>query len=164
MKRKRTALFVGVLSVLAVAAALAFPFFGYTTNCGGNSAALSRVQEYALVASMTASDNLEHTFRVNAVTPDLRKQLAELAHCRWIPNARFLVATAPLYTNESRSRRVIIVCDTPYRNVPRRWMGSAPPAHAAGFSDGSAALISPAEFAALDRSSFTYLDEIYPPK
>ena len=134
------------------------------TNCGGNSAALARVHQYAVLARMGAMDSPDHIFRVGTVAPEQRKQLAEFAHYFWIPRARFLLSTAPLSEQEPQSRRVIVVCDTPYSNVPRRWIGSAPPAHAAGFSDGSLALISPAEFAALDRSSFKFLDELYPNK
>jgi hypothetical protein len=122
------------------------------------------VRQYALLASVGATDSPDHTFRVGTATAEQRKELAELTHYFWIPSARFLVSTASMSERESQPRRVIVVCDTPYSNVPRRWIGSAPPAHAAGFSDGSAGLISPAEFAALDRSLFAFLDVLYPSK
>ena len=157
-------LLVGVLAVLAVGTVMVYPLLYSSTNCGGNTAALNQVKEYALFANMAVDNSTNHTFQVSAVPPEQREQLARLAHCSWMPNARFFVSTTPLSTNESHLRRLIIVCDTPYSNVPRYWLGSAPPTHAAGFSDGSSALISPAEFAALDRSSFAFLDELYPAK
>jgi hypothetical protein len=164
MSRKRLILIVGLVAILAIGAAFVLPLFARTSNCGGNSAALSNVRVYVLLARMSAMDSPDHTFRVTTVTSEQRKELARVAHDHWIPNARFLVSTAPLSEVPSQPRRIIVVCDTPYRNVPRRWIGSAPSAHAAGFSDGSVELISPAQFAALDQSSFTFLDELYPSK
>jgi hypothetical protein len=55
---------------------------------------------------------------------------------------------------------LLIVCDCAFRNVPRQLIGSAPPTHAAAFSDGSTRLISTEEFAAIDRSSLVPLDEL----
>lgn len=158
---RKKLLLLSLLLAIGVAVVSALVPLSYGTNCGGNTAALARAREYALLARMGAMDNPEHTFRIVAVTAEQRKQLAELAHCHWIPEARFLVSTEPLVDRDSQPRQVIVVCDTPYRNVPRRWIGSAPAAHAAAFSDGTASLISPAEFAALDRSSFKFLDELY---
>ena len=161
MSRKRLFLLVGLVAISAIGAGFVLPLFA-RSNCGGNSAALSNVRMYVLLARMGSTDSPDHVFHVLTVTPEQRKQLAHVAHDHWIPNARFLVSTGPLSEESSQSRRIIVVCDTAYRNVPRRWIGSAPPAHAAGFSDGSAELISPAQFAALDKSSFTFLDELYP--
>jgi hypothetical protein len=159
---RKTLLWLSLFLAIGAVAVSALVPLGYTTNCGGNSAALARVREYALLVRMTVADSPEHSFRVGEVTPEQRKQLAELAHYHWISDARFLVSTAALSDQGSQPKRIIVVCDTPYCNVPRHWIGSAPPAHAAGYSDGSASLISPAEFAALDRSSFNFLDELYP--
>jgi hypothetical protein len=157
MKRK-ILLLLGAL--LAVGAAV-IPSFTYTTNCGGNSAALTAVSTYANLARAEAMDSPDYTFRVTSATPQQREQLAHLPGASWLRRARFLVSTTPVAA-ESAVRRIIVVCDTPYTNVPRRWFGSAPPSHAAGFSDGGIGLISPAEFAALDRSSFVALNELYP--
>jgi hypothetical protein len=164
MNRKGLLLILGLMATLAIGALSALPLFARASNCGGNSAALYRVRVYVLTARVCAMDNPDHTFRVMTVTPEQRKELADLAHDHWIPSARFLVSTAPLSDDRSQSPRIIIVCDTPYNNVPRRWIGSAPPAHAAGFSDGSVQLISPIQFAALDKSAFSFLDELYPSK
>jgi hypothetical protein len=164
MWRKRLLLIVVLVAIFAIGMTFVLPLFARASNCGGNSAALFNVRMYVLLARTGAMDTPEHTFRVMTVTPEQRKELADVAHDHWIPNARFLVSTAPLSEERSQLRRIIVVCDTPYSNVPRRWIGSASPAHAAGFSDGSAELISPTQFAALDRSSFAFLDELYPAK
>jgi hypothetical protein len=163
--KRETLLWLGLfLTIGVVVVSAIFPRISHRTNCGGNSAALARVQEYAELARLGAAESTEHAFRVEVVTPEQRQRLAELAHYDWIPVARFLVSTAAISDQESQSKRIIVVCDTPYRNVPQRWIGSAPPTHAAGFSDGSISLISQAEFTALDRSAFKFLDELYPAK
>ncbi|HZJ15896.1 MAG TPA: hypothetical protein VFD27_12660 [Chthoniobacteraceae bacterium] len=136
--------------------------FSYSTNCGGNTAALGQVTCIALVARMGTFDTPDHSFRFSAADAKQREQLSYLSRPLF-HSARFLVSTAPVFEQETQPRRIIVVCDTPYRNVPEQWIGSAPPTHAAGFADGSKGLISTAEFAALDRSTFVPLDELYPP-
>ena len=154
-----------LLAGLLVFGAVLGPGLSYSiTNCGGNSAALAQVQSIALIARAGTFDTPDHSFRFTAVDADQREQLTHYSRTHWLRNARFLVSIDPVLEHEAQPRRIIVVCDTPYRNVPRRWIGSAPPTHAAGFSDGSHGLISTAEFAALDRSKFTPLDKMYPPK
>lgn len=136
--------------------------FGYTTNCGGNSAALGRVEHLALLALGSYQDAPDRTFRFAVVDSLLPDQLFVYRRSDWLPRARFLVSTAPISERDAKERRLIVVCDTPYRNVPRRWIGSPPPTHAAGYADGSYGLISPADFAALDRSTFTPADALLP--
>jgi hypothetical protein len=145
---------------LLVVGAVAWLVPGHTTNCGGNSAALARVQSYAALAAVSARYASDHQFHIFSPAEEQRTDLAILARSHWLPYAHFLVSTTPVQAGAAR--RVIVVCDTPFYNVPQRWIGSPPPAHAAGFSDGTAALISPAEFAALDRSQFVALDRLFP--
>ena len=157
MSRKLLML-LGVLGAICIALAV-FPWT-VTSNCGGNSAALSAVRSYATRAVVAMMESPDHTFRVTAATPDEQDQLRQLPGARWVPRAHFLVSTTPVTLEP---RRAIIVCDTPYTNVPQHRFADAPPSHAVGFSDGSAELISPTKFAALDRSSFVSLDELFPP-
>jgi len=156
-RSRNTLVIVGGL--LATGAAV-FVSFACTTDCGGNSAALTAVSTYVMLARSEAMEGPDHGFRITSATPEQRAEVAHLPGAPWLRRAHFLVSTAPI-TAESSERHIIIVCDTPYRNVPRRWIGSAPAMHAAGFSDGSTALISLAEFASLDRSRFITLDELY---
>jgi hypothetical protein len=137
-------------------------FSHYSTNCGGNSAALVQVTEIAIVARLGTFDTPDHSFRFSTANAEQREQLSYLSRTHWLHGARFLVSTAPVSKHEAEPRRIIVVCDTPYRNVPRQWIGSAPPTHAVSFADGSKGLISVAEFAALDHSALVPLDELYP--
>jgi hypothetical protein len=160
-QREKLFFLVGLVAVLVLSAAIVLPLFQRASNCGGNTAALSHVGHYVLVARAHVTDSPDRKFLVTMVSSEQRKTLVDLGRNHWIPNARFLVSTAPLVEQGIQPRRIVIVCDTPYRNVPRRWFGSAPPAHAAGFADGSTCLISSVEFAALDRSEFALLDELF---
>jgi hypothetical protein len=137
--------------------------FTHSSNCGGNSAALAAVQDYAMFARMAAEDSADHSFHITSATPEQLTHLTNYTLRGWLPNVRFLVSTQPVPEPQTKEgHRVIIVCDTPFNNVPRRLIGSAPFTHAAGFSDGSTGLISQGEFAKLDRTSFKFLDEIHP--
>lgn len=155
MNRKLLLLIVGFLAIGVTVSPSIAPM---KTNCGGNSAALSRVQNIALTAIAGTEDAPDHTFHFGAASTEARKQLTFYARSGWLPRAHFLVSNAAV--SKQGPKRIIVVCDTPYRNVPQRWIGLAPTTHAAGFSDGSCGLISPKEFSALDRSTFVALDEL----
>jgi hypothetical protein len=132
------------------------------TNCGGNNAALSRVGEIAMIVLNGAANSPNRSFDYKPANPEEVRMLSEASQYHWCPGARFLVTTDPVTTNDAK-QRVIVVCDTPYRNVPQRLFGKAPPTHAAAYSDGTTRLISCEEFAGLDRSKFVPLDELFPP-
>ena len=162
--------FLLIAVLLTVSAGFFLPVFSTSTNCGGNSAALNEVHGIALAALVYASDAPDHSFRFTTPTALQRGELVHYGRTHWCPRARFLVSTAPIHEvpfplqpeHTRQQRRIITVCDTPYTNVPRQRFGSAPPTHAAGYSDGSYGLISLAEFAALDRTTFVPIDELYP--
>ncbi len=162
MKSNRIILVLGSIAAAVTVAAIVLPALARSSNCGGNSAALYLVREYASVAKFSALESSNGVFQVTKVSEDDRAGLRRCARNHWIPRARFLVSTNLLTTNDLKARRILIVCDQSFRNVPQRWTGTAPATHAVGYSDGSAALISPVEFNALDRSSFAYLDELHP--
>jgi hypothetical protein len=147
----------GILLAMAAPSFLIRP-----SNCGGNSAALAVCKSYCLILSLTVSENSDAPVSVANLPAQYHDELARLARYHWVASARFLVSTA-LVTRETLSRpQVIIVCDTAYRNVPRRRFFKASPAHAVGYSDGTTALISPAEFNKLIKGSFVPLDTLYP--
>lgn len=145
--------------LLAAVAALLVPSF-QASNCGGNAAALSAVKHYSLLVRLAAAEYSNGEFTIARATPRQREELAGIANGVWTPETRFLVFPAPCRLRSSEPPRLIIVCDRPYRNVPRRFFGSAPPTHAAAYSDGSCRLISVAEFAAIDRKSLVPLGEL----
>jgi hypothetical protein len=148
---------VGILLALAAPS-----FLARTSNCGGNSAALFVCKNYALIFELSRSDSAELQFSVTNVAAQYHAQLGQLARYHWVPNARFLVSTASVSRDGQDKPRLIVVCDTPYGNVPQRQFFKAPFTHAVGYADGSTALISPAEFARLDKSLFVPLDTLYP--
>lgn len=163
MSRKGFLIMGGGLALVVTAVAVS-PLLARPSNCGGNSAALNQVRQYAILTELCALNSSNGLFRVTDVPDEERNQVRVCSRNHWIPDARFLVSTNTVTTNDLKTRRILIVCDKPYGNVPRRWFGAAAPAHAVGYSDGSTGLMSPGEFALLDRRSFVFLDELYPPR
>lgn len=156
------------LAIIGVWYALAWPGTR-GSNCGGNSAALWKVGLYcSYFRSFIAPRETNPTpdpdliALVRAARPDVRDALREVADGSWNHGSRFLVAREPFRADPKAARRILIVCDRGYQNVPRRLLGQwlNAPTHAAGFSDGSTGLISGDEFATLDRTCFAYLDEV----
>ena len=156
-----TAATVFVLGPLAALALLSAVLLGSRgSNCGGNNAALSDLRSYLIVARLAAEEDPNHRFLVTEATPDQRATLAQIASDSWLGTARLLVSTRPIFASPTGPRRVVAVCDRPFTNVPRPWIGTAPPAHAVAFSDGTTRLISPAEFAPLDLREFVPLMDL----
>src|SRR5688572_11247892 len=153
-----------LLILLAIGPPLLATFVAWdrinTTNCGGNNAALSDVRSYATFTQCAADDSIDGEFRVTSATAKQLKQFAEIAHDPWLRGGQFLVSTKPYRSEASEPRRIIIVCDRPFTNVPRYVFGEGPPTYAAGFSDGSTSLLMAKDFATLDRSSLVPLNEI----
>jgi len=152
-----------LLGILAVVVSAAIPTKMHMSNCGGNSAALSQVRSIDQFALICADEAAGGTFEFTAADDHQREELASDARNDWLHDAHFLVSTLPIVRTEAQQRKIVVVCDKPYRNVPQQTFGSAPPTHAAGYSDGSPGLISTKEFAALDLSHFKALDELFPP-
>lgn len=69
-------------------------------------------------------------------------------------SAKFLAKRGGLQIDRQGPREVIVVCDRAYDNVPQRLLWRAPMTHAVGYSTGETGLISPEEFAQLDRREF----------
>jgi hypothetical protein len=129
------------------------------SNCGGNSAAIWNVRQYYVIVELAAASRPDHCFTSASATPQEREDLAAVARGPWTGGARYLVSTQPYRAGARGPRRLIAVCDTPFRNVPRRLI-PPPPTHAAAFSDGSVALLSVAQYAALDHSVLVPLDQL----
>jgi len=96
---------------LLIAIAVLLPTAHWSTNCGGNSAALPRVHEIAFTAAVNISDTPDHTFRFTTANEEERKELACCAHSVWLPRAHFLVSLAPIATGQPK--HIIVICDTP---------------------------------------------------
>jgi hypothetical protein len=162
--RLRTLLIVLVIGPMAIACCFWFVAWSRlnTTNCGGNSAALSDVRCYVTIAQMAADESTEGQFLVTQATPSQLNWLSEIASDPWLRGGQLLVSMKPYRLEPSEPRRIIAVCDRPFTNVPRYIFGQAPPTHAAAYSDGSTALLTATEFAALDRSTMIPLNQLVP--
>jgi len=143
--------------ILAVVGSAAIPMTVQKSNCGGNSWALSEVRSIAAFAFIQANDAPDRTFRFDSANP---------RQCEYLSinprGVHFLVSGQPLVNSETEPRRIVVVCDRPFNNVPQRTFFSAPYTHAVGYSDGTSGLISTREFAALDLTKFRALDELFP--
>jgi hypothetical protein len=152
-----------LLFPVAILAVFVAPnFLARPSNCGDNSAALHVCKSYLLTITLAASDTVQDFLSVTNLPSEYHKYLARDARNHWISNARFLVTTASIKVGPDAGKCVLIVCDTPYSNVPQRRFVRAPATHAVGYSDGTTGLISPAEFEKLDKSSFVLLDVLFP--
>lgn len=127
-----------------------------SSNCGGNNAAMSSIELYLMVVQNAAWESPDGQFSVTEADSAQRGSLTTVANNGWIGNAQFLVSAEPV----TGPRRLLIVCDRPFTNVPRYIYGRAPPAHAAGYSDGTTALISAHKYVSLDKSTLIALNEI----
>lgn len=148
--------FIAVFAIVLVA--LVLPALKQPSNCGGNSEALSDVKWYALFLQWAAETRPDHEFSIASATPS---QLGELRSLAIGPaGARYLVSPQPYRHPHTDQKRVVIVCDRAFTNVPRRLFGRAPPTHAVAYSDGTCGLISMADFKKLDRSELVPLTEL----
>lgn len=150
-------LLIGVF--IAGFATVLFLLSSQTSNCGGNTAALSVCGNYPryLFAGMAERNvPLDAGLTPNALTSELdAEQLADIF--------RSLSATAsysirnPDAPFDPTDREVVIVCDQEFGNVPQPCVWNLyrrSPAHAVGYSDGSTELISAAEYRELDLLDF----------
>jgi hypothetical protein len=139
-----------------------------STNCGGNSTALSVVSDITMQAHMYQHDPSVPKFSFLALTDEQRRNLGysvsdhrlHTMSGHQLRKVRYLVSIDPMTLDDPPGRRVIVVCDAPFRNVPQRFFFKAPPSHAAGYSTGIVDLLSESEFANLPWSKFAYLDEL----
>ena len=158
MRRFSVATVIASLAALCCFALVLASILG-ASNCGGNSAALYKVLRFALVVRESAQRRPDGTFSLASATEEERGDFASITDGSWTGSARYLVSTQPFRTSPGAPRRMLIVCDRAFSNVPRRLILANAPTHAVAFSDGSNALISKERFAALDLSSFTPLDQ-----
>ncbi|MEM7165571.1 MAG: hypothetical protein AAF581_08905 [Planctomycetota bacterium] len=126
------------------------------------------IRQIGLLAVGFADDAPDGWFRfASPLTQEQRDLLHSAAHGRRKAGAHYLVTLEPIPATEQpgwtlADRRVIAVCDTPYRNMPGPWFGKAPLQHAVVYWDWRTELISTDEFDALDLSQFGALDELVP--
>jgi len=126
-----------------------------SSNCGGNSSALYKCGIAVLLARIEAEDN-DGVFNYNSLSTEAQQEFVKWTQSHWNPTARFLIRRGPTDI-QKKDREIFVICDTPYGNVPQPtfWnLHHQNIAHAVEFTDGTTALISPEQFAALDKSEF----------
>jgi hypothetical protein len=151
--RKRWAIW-GSVAIVLVTAGLVLPVFEYYPNCGGNSAALSDCQNYILFLWSWSDDYKSGTFHYSQADPFYRHRLTALAGSTAIRPSHLLARVEDVRVDPNAEKRVFMVCDQAFDNVPRRRFRRAPMTHAVAYSTGETGLITPAEFARLDLSGF----------
>ena len=153
MKGKIASWLVVVLPVLTVIL-IFLPLLTPPSNCGGNSYALSACKQYALITRLATDDGKTGISNLAATE---KLEAARLSKNGW----DFLVRTN--FTSRNMAPVIAIVCEKPFSNIPQPtfWnLYRENPAYAVGYSDGSTSLISLAEFAALDLTSFIPLSSL----
>lgn len=123
-----------------------------TSNCGGNSEALSRCRYFALSAR-TAADENKDVFDLDRLADSEWQDLANLTTNRM---ADYLIRRSKIDLNQN-PKAILIICQTAFGNIPKPnfWNGhKQAPAHAVGYADGHGDLISPAHFRSLNLSDF----------
>ncbi|MEK6705223.1 MAG: hypothetical protein AABZ06_05495 [Bdellovibrionota bacterium] len=159
LTRKRL-LICSALLFIAGACVLILPAMHRVSNCGGNSAALSACNSYAQILAHWEATHNGKRFSLSKVDPEFKRYLSDLPGADWVRSARLLAKTEDVTIDVFGPKRVIIVCDTAYDNVPQRYIGKAPMTHAVGYSNGQAGFITPEEYLKLDLSSFIDLQPL----
>jgi hypothetical protein len=145
--------------VLAVARHY-MPAIRLSTNCGGNNAARTYVHAAAITMIMAADESSERQFAIASATPEELNVLASSTVGWGVREGDILISTKPLRLNENGGHQVVAVCNRPFTNVPQYMFRRAAASHAVAFSDGSTALLSAREYAALDLESFVPLHDL----
>jgi len=158
--RLRTLLILSATIPLLLGGAWLVEWSGFSTNCGGNNAAKSYVREYGIVMTMLAEESSAKQFSLGAATPTQRLRLAGIKTGWGVTEGDIFLSAEPLRLSDTKNRRIVVICSRPFTNVPRYLFHRAAPRHAVAFSDGSTALISAKEFAAIDRATFRRASEI----
>ena len=159
MTKLKISVMVGAALGLLMAL-LSVPILAPATNCGGNAAALAVCKKYAVLAVL-AEINGKAVFKFSEIAQYNRTDLASWSTNSWLGGAGLFVRTN--FSLPKEGRVLVVVCRKQFDNVPQPTVWNfyrKNPAHAAGYSDGSAELISPTEYAALDLSEFDLLSVI----
>jgi hypothetical protein len=102
-----------------------------------------------------AGDEIGKIYNITQLPQNDQTVLVEEARDHWISEAKILIRTN--INPNAVPKQIVVVCDTPYGNVPQPtiWNGyRIHPAHAVGYSDGTAGLVSPAEFKKVNLNEF----------
>lgn len=133
------------------------PALRLPSNCGGNTAASSACRAYVLAARISISDRSDSAFNFETAAEDDRTEMLDRLRRKsrtWLRNAGFYVRMGEFAVGPDAPKEIVVMCATPFDNVPQRRFGRAPMAHAVGYSNGKCGLISPEDFSQLELSEF----------
>ena len=150
---------LGSTAIVVVATGMMLPAMK-RSNCGGNSAALSACKAYITILQLWAADHHGESFHFDQADTQTRQQLGRLPGASWIRSGRLMARLDEVRVEAAADKRIIMVCDHPYDNVPQRIFGTSPMAHAVAYSNGETGLISPQQFARLSLSGFVDLQSL----
>jgi hypothetical protein len=135
---------------------MVLPFFGKSSNCGGNSYAMAACANFTMEAEMIAQEHNSH-FAIDKMTGSDWGIFKMLAKDAWgVRSTDFMVKTN-FFLGTGGSQQVVVVCLQQFANVPRPTIWNfyqKNSAHAVGYSDGTVGLISPTEFTNLNLNGF----------
>ena len=161
MRSKRIAIKAALIIGLLLTLAFSFlPLLARPSNCGGNSAALSRCRSYSLTVAMKMLDSAGD-FKLGDFTGEEREEVLRLADNHWNRGSHLLLKR--IVHEKEDPKQIIVVCDTAYNNVPQPtiWnLYSKNPAHAVAYADRTTGLITPKQFRELDLKEFMDAHEL----
>lgn len=145
---------------LTIASGVVFPVLTKPSNCGGNSAAMAACRNVGLAIRIISADRGTNLVSLSGLSAAELREFQDVPGLSWLHGAHLLVRTNGLLLGGSGPRQVIVVCDTPFSNVPQYRVGHAPPTHAIGDSDGSVGLVSAAQFQSFDLRTFEDINRL----
>jgi hypothetical protein len=154
-------LFVPLLLAAGVAFAIYLLVVTRASNCGGNSAALVACAAYVANLERWRERQPQLSPFDTGLATEQKLQLFDLPGANWLGNAHLLANPAIQSIDSVGKREIALVCDKPYRNVPRYTAWIAAGRHAVAYSTGETGLISGEEFVQLDRREFVDLRRLY---
>ena len=161
MKRKALIVTLCLVALTAIGS-LGLPWFPKKTNCGGNTAALSYCQMLHMQLSLSlAEQGWEDSRSIQDLPEKDRKELARLGQVYWTGEARYFIKRKVELSQSNED--IVVMCDTSFDNVPQPTIYNGykrTPRYAAALANGKVKLITPEEFAKIDRSLFVKASEL----
>lgn len=155
----RVSLQLLIACCLIVIVGVALAISTQSSNCGGNSSALSvcdRFSIHLVMRMVEETEELQETATPNELTSNLSSDEISDLFLSLSGTATYSIRH-PDSTFRAGDRDVVIICDVEFDNVPQPTIWNLyrrTPSHAVGYADGSSALITPAQYRKLDRSNF----------
>ena len=139
---------------MIIALGLFLPLFARSSNCGGNTAAISACRAAVDALRSIAIEHKYQPYRIAELNEAERERFHHVPGLHWIYGARILVTSEPFTETERENKKIVVACNQAYDNVPQSRFSKAPMTHAVAYSDGSVGLIPLSDYKSLDVSKF----------